>query len=1037
MIRKLLKNGKLLTLILMAAVCQLKITHLIAQQNVVQGVVASKEDEVGLPGVSIIVKGTSIGTTTDKDGKFSLSVADLNGVLVFSFIGYKSQEVPINAQTQLNVKLDSDIETLSEVIVVGYGETKKESLTSAITSVKGKELVKSPQPNLSSSFAGRVSGVVANTSTGEPGSDGARLLIRGQSTTGDNSPLIVVDGVANRLGGLERLDPNDIESISVLKDASAAIYGAQAANGVILITTKRGTASTGPAFNFSYNQGLVKPTRLPKMADAPTYAAILNEIQYYRSPSGGLNQIYSQEEIQKFGNGSDPVNYANTDWIGAVMKSYSLQDQQNLSVNGGGKEVQYFVSLGRRHQEGIYKNTNLKYEQFNVRTNLDINLTENLKVGVDIAGRNEDRVYPTESAGSIFRSAFRTYPTLPVYYPGGLPSPGIEAGLNPVVIATNKAGSDQQPRTVVNTLLNFNYKIPAIKGLSLKGFYAYDRIFESRKMFKTPWTVYTVNNSTTPATFDPVSRGPLTAELTQRQRNDILSTANISLNYETTLGALFFKSFLAYERNMQQANWFETFRRGFLSTTIPEIDLGGSAPEERTNSGNSERFTRRNYFGRFSFDYSSKYFAEVQFRYDQSSRFMKGHQSGFYPSISTGWRISEESWFHVNAINNLKLRASYGLLGNDRVPAFQYLSTFNLRQANYVLNGSPVPTFGIYQIANPNITWETAKKLDIGIETRILQHFTLELDYFHELRTDLLTPRTGSLPMVSGIVNEYRAGEKDFPARIVPDENIGKIQNAGVEAQLAYNFSVGDMHLNLGGNLTYNKSKVIFMDDAAGAPAYQKKEGYPIGATLLYQAQGIFKDAEALTKYPKLTGNVPGDLIYKDVNNDGVINGLDQTRQSLTNVPQIIYGFTVGGTFKNFDLTILLQGQARSVQYVLTEAGEVGNYFNSWAANRWSPSNPNGTYPKVDVRTSSSINGSLNKNDFWLYNTSFFRIKNVELGYNIPTGKLGLKGARVYVSGFNLATFSKVKDFDPEGQSESAQFYPQQQIFNVGANLKF
>jgi len=1027
-------------MLLLIATCQLKITFLHAQQTLIQGVVTSKDDEVGLPGVNIIVKGTSIGTTTDQSGAFTLQVSDPNGILVFSFIGYRSQEVPLNGQSKLSVKLESDIETLNEVVVVGYGETKKESLTSAITSVKGKELVKSPQPNLSNSFAGRVSGVVANTSTGEPGSDGARLLIRGQSPTGDNSPLIVIDGVANSAGGLERLDPNDIESISVLKDASAAIYGAQAANGVILITTKRGTASTGPIFNFSYNQGVVKPTRLPKMADAPTYAAIMNEIQYYRSPSGGLNQIYSEEEIQKFKDGSDPVHYANTDWIGAVMKSYSLQDQQNLSVNGGGKEAQYFVSLGRRHQEGIYKNTNLKYEQFNIRSNIDINLTDNLKVGIDLAGRNEDRVYPTESAGNIFRSTFRTYPTLPVYYPGGLPSPGIEAGLNPVVTATDKAGSDKQPRTVINTLLNFNYKVPFVKGLSLKGFYAYDRIFESRKLFRTPWTVYTVNNSTNPVSFDPVSRGPLTAELTQRQRNDILSTGNISLNYEKTFGSVFLKSFLAYEQNIQAANWFETFRRGFLSPSIPEIDLGGSAPEERTNSGNSERFTRRNYFGRVSLDYSSKYLAEVQFRYDGSSKFMKGHQYGFFPSASVGWRISEESWFQVSAINNLKLRASYGLMGNDRIRPFQYLNTFNLRTANYVLNGTPAPTFGISQLANPDITWETSKKLDIGLEATVLRNFTVEFDYFQEHRSNLLIPRA-SVPFVSGIVNEYPVNpdpSKGVPS-IIPDENIGEVKNNGIETQLSYRASVGALDLNLGGNFTYNKSTVIYMDDPEGIPSYQAREGKPIGSQLLYQTLGIFKTQADLDKYPKLTGNQLGDLIYKDVNGDGVINANDRVREPLSNVPQIIYGFTIGANYKNFDLTILMQGQARSVQYVLTEAGEVGNYFDSWASNRWSPSNPDGTYPRVDVRTSSSINGALYKNDFWLYNTSFFRFKNVELGYSIPASKskIGLKGARIYVSGFNLLTISKVKDFDPEGQSESAQFYPQQQIFNVGANLKF
>ncbi|MBT1697320.1 TonB-dependent receptor [Fulvivirgaceae bacterium PWU4] len=1039
MIKRLPRRIGRIAIIPVVVLLQFSCHFLYAQESKISGKVLA-ENGTALPGVNVIIKGTSIGTTTDADGLFALNAPNQSAVLVFSFIGYKTTEVPVGSQSSFEIKLLPDVETLTEVVVVGYGETKKESLTSAITSVKGKELVKSPQPNLSNSFAGRVSGVVASTATGEPGSDNARLLIRGQSTTGDNSPLVVIDGVANRLGGLERLDPNDIESISVLKDASAAIYGAQAANGVILITTKRGSTSTGPVFNFTYNQGFAKPTRLPEMADAPTYARILNEIQYYRSSSGGLNQIYSEEEIQKFSNGSDPINYPNTDWIDAVMKSVSLQDQQNLSIAGGGSDVQYFVSLGRRHQDGIYKNTNLEFEQFNIRSNIDVNLTKNLRMGIDLSGRIEDRVFPTESAGSIFRSTFRTYPVLPVYYPGGLPAPGIEAGLNPVVIATSKAGSDKQPKTVLNSLLTLDYKLPFAPGLSVKGFYAHDRIFDARKLFRTPWTVYTLNSSTNPVTFDPVQRGPVTAELTQRERNDRLSTANISLNYEKSIGSNFIKAFVAYEQNVQEADWFETFRRGYLSPLIPEIDLGGSAPEERTNSGNSERFTRRNYFGRISFDHNQRYLAEVQFRYDGSSKFMKGNQYGFFPSASVGWRISEESWFDVSAIGNLKLRASYGLLGNDRIRAFQYLNTFNLRSSNYVLDGTPVPTFGILQLANPDITWETARKLDIGVETTLFGKLTLELDYFSERRTDLLIPRTGSIPYVSGIVNEYQSGNPLTPSPIIPDENIGEVKNSGVEAQLGYNHDIGDVHLTLGGNITYNKSEVVYMDDSDGIPSYQRREGRPLGAQLFYKTMGIFKTVEDLNGYPHVPGAGPGDLIYEDVNKSGSITADDRVMQSLSNVPQIVYGFTAAASFRNFDLTILLQGQARSVQYVLTEAGEVGNFFNSWASNRWSPSNPNGTYPRVDVRTSSSINGALYKNDFWLYNTSFMRIKNVELGYNFSTAafeRLRLKGARLYVNAFNLATFSKVKDFDPEGQSESGQFYPQQQIYNVGVNLKF
>ena len=932
MIKCLHKKVRRNTTILIVIVLQFCCSFLFAQTgSTVEGKVL-EEDGAALPGVNVIVKGTSVGTTTDAQGGFALSVPNQDAVLVFSFIGYKSQEVPVGSQSTFEIRLTADIETLSEVVVVGYGETKKESLTSAITSVKGKELVKSPQQNISNSFAGRISGVVASTSSGEPGYDNSRLLIRGQSTVGNNAPLVVIDGVANRIGGLERLDPNDIESVSVLKDASAAIYGAQAANGVILITTKRGTKGK-PVLSFSMNQGFVKPTRLPEMANSPTYAQILNEIQYYNNPGGGLNQIYSAENIQKFGDGSDPVNYPNTDWVDAVMRPVSLQSQQNLSLNGGGENITYFVSLGRRHQEGIYKNTNLDVEQWNLRINLDIKLSDNFKIGVDLAGRDEKKVFPTEGAGNIFRATYRTYPTLPVYYPGDLPSAGLEGGNNPVIIATDKTGFDQQPLTVLNSLINFEYKLPFIEGLAVKGFFAQDQSFGSRKLFRKPWVAYVPNTSTTPTTYDPRKYGPVTPELTERDTTSTLRTINLSLNYEKTIGKSFLKAFVAYEQNEIKGRYFETFRRGFLSDQIPEIDLGGSAPEESSNKGNSKRATRRNYFGRVSYDYDQKYLVEVQFRYDGSSNFPKGNEYGFFPSASVGWRMSEESWFEVDAINNLKIRASYGLLGNDRINPFQYLNSFTLRNGAYVIDGTPVPTFGVFQLANPDITWETAKKLDIGIELGFLQRFTLELDYFHELRTDLLIPRTGSIPYVSGIVNEY--GKPP----IIPAENIGEVKNSGVEVQLGYNQTVGDFNINLNGNFTYNKSEAIFLDDAAGIPEYQKRIGSPLGSQLLYHAIGVFQTAEDLAAYPKLPGNQLGDLIFEDVNQDGQINANDRVREDLSNVPQIIYGFGAGITYKNFDLSLLLQGQARVVQYVLPESGSVGNYFNSWAENRWSPNN--------------------------------------------------------------------------------------------------
>ena len=982
-----------------------------------------------LPGVSISVKGTNYGTVTDPDGKYSIQVTPGDTVL-FSFIGYLKATFAFTNQEVYNVKLTPESMLLEELVVVGYGTVKKAATTGAITAIKGKELEKGKNANFSNSFAGRVSGVVATTASGEPGQDGTRILIRGMSTTGDNSPLIVIDGVANRLGGLDRLNPDDVESVSVLKDASAAIYGSQAANGVILVTTKKGKEGK-PVLEFNYNQGIAQPTRLPDMADSYTYANIINEINYYRTPEGGLRQIYSDEDLQKFADGSDPLNYPNTSWEKETLKQFSLQDRESLSVRGGTKSINYFASVGRFHQEGLYKDGILDYNQITVQSNTDFQVTDNLKLGLNLAYRNSVRHAPTNDQYTIFRAIYRTYPQIPVEYPGVGPSAGVESGLNPTVLVTDMPGTDDNDESVVNSLLNFDFRLPFAKSFSLKGFLAMDYGYNLRETFSTPYIVYSYDQST--GEYTEVNGGPVTPELTNSQTNDFLKTYNFSLNYEKAFGENHIKAFVAFEQSESISKWFSAFRKGFLSTQIPVLDMGGSNPLDKSVGGNKNNFRRRNYFGRVSYDYSLRYFVEVQFRYDGSSIFAPGKQYGFFPSASAGWRISEEDWFKISAISNLKLRASYGLMGNDRVTPFQYLNAYGYRPNSYVIGGTPVSTFFIEQLANPDITWEKAKKLDIGLELTFLKNFTAELDYFSEKRNDLLIPRTGSIPWVSGIVNEFNGA-------IIPYENIGKVSNHGIEAQLGYNNTFGKTHFYANGNFTYNKSNVEFLDDPEGIPDYQKQVGLPLGAQLLYQQTGIFRNEQDLEKYPSLTGNIPGDFIYKDVNGDSEITADDRVREPLSNVPQIIYGFSTGVEFNNFDASMTLQGQARVAQFVMPESGEIGNFFSSWADNRWRPTNTNGSYPRVDTRTNTSINGGSFRNNFWLDNTAFLRIRNIEAGYTAPKSflsKLHVEKIRLYVNVSNLLTLTKVKDYDPEGTDESAQFYPQLRIFNVGVNIVF
>jgi TonB-dependent starch-binding outer membrane protein SusC len=997
-------------------------------QTTVSGKV--KSGDSALAGVSVIVKGTASGTTTDADGRFSVN-APLNATLIFSHVNFGSKEVALSGRSTIDVELTPNEGALADVVVVGYNSQRRATLTGSVSQVKGSELVKSPQPNLSNSFAGRVSGVIVNNRSGEPGYDGSGILVRGFGTLNDNSVLVVVDGVPGQIGGLERLNPNDIESISVLKDASAAIYGSRAANGVILITTKRGKTGK-PTISASFNQGFSSPTRLPKMADAVTYANIVNEIAYYNNTAGGMNQQYSAAEIQKFADGSDPLNYPNTDWQKISLKNTALQNQANVSVTGGTDNIKYFISAGSLYQDGIYKNGATNYHQYSFRSNIDANITRDFKVGLYLSGREEDRQFPTSSAGSIFRSIYRAYSTLPAFYPNGLPSRGIE-GSNPAVMSTDIGGLAKNPGQVFNGILKGSLNIAPVKGLSVDGFAAFDKSWYFTKTFSKPYLLYSYDRGTNTYTPNIVGGSNNLATLWQGQQNQTQITSNIKLNFQRNFGSHNINSFVGYEQSEIKSENFNAYRQNFPTTQTPELSQGGSASTDKDNGGGSYDFTRRSFIGKVAYNYSEKYLAEVQMRVDGSSTFPDGNQYGYFPSVSAGWRISKESFFNVPFINDLKLRASYGTLGNDAVGLFQYLNNYSFNN-QLVLGSNIVPGIDLTKLSNPAIHWEVAKKLDVGLEATFLRDFSAEFIYFQQKRSNILWTRNASIPLVTGIVNPYGSGT------LVPSENIGELNSKGIEATLGYNKRSGAFTYGISGNITYAKSEIINIDEASAVLDHQKQTGRPMNTYLLYNAIGIFHSQDEINKYPHLSVAKPGDLMYEDYNKDGKIDANDQVRTKYGNIPQITYGVLLNGGYKNFDLSAVVAGQAQVNQYVLPESGTIGNFYSSWADNRWSPNNTSGTYPRVDTRTSSSVNGGLYNSTFWLQNASFIRLKNVELGYNFSPGwisRIKMQSLRLYVNAFNLVTITKLKDVDPEGNSGSGQFYPQQRIVNVGVNVRF
>jgi len=999
------------------------------------------KDEQGNPtaNASVTLKGSKLGATTDVNGAFSIDVPNQKSVLRISYLGYKTQEVEVGNKTNFNIDLAVSNSQLDEVVVVGYGSQKKATLTGAISTIKGTDIVKSPATNVSNSLVGRVPGLTALQGSGEPGYDGSTLRIRGVNSLGNNDVLVVVDGIAGR--SLERIDPNTIESITVLKDASAAIYGSQAANGVILITTKRGRLGK-PEITFNVNYGYNQPTKLPKMADAATYATMLNEIASY----AGNPPVYTSDEIKKYSDGSDPWKYPNTDWFKATLKPRSLQTSYNTTISGGAENLRYFVSIGAKTQDGNYYHSATKYNQYDLRTNIDGKISKDISLTFDMAGRMEDKNYPVRGAGSIFRMVMRGKPNLPAYWPDGTPGPDIEYGDNPVVISTDATGYDKDKYYTLNTNLKLNINIPWVKGLSLTGTAAIDKGFDFRKTWQTPWYLYTADFNNLDANGHPTlikgKRGFDDARLYQYSRDELTKTIYGLINYETKIADKHsIKLLVGSEFRKGNTEYFDAFRRYFASSAIDELSLGG--PADLSNSGSGTLVTRLNYFGRVNYAYKDKYLAEFVWREDGSYNFPADHRWGFFPGISAGWVVSEENFFknNVHFIDRLKIRGSMGKTGNDRIQVgpngtpqqFQYLGTYaygNILGSPYLpfVTNSSTENVTSYEtrVPNPNITWEVANQANIGFEASLLNNkLSVEFDYFNYKRSNVLAFRNASVPASSGIT--------------LPAENIGRVRNAGFDFTVTYRNSINDFNYSISVNGGYAKNKILFWDEAPGAPAYKQSTGKPMNTGVYYQAIGIFADQAAIDKYPHWSGARPGDVIFKDVNGDGVIDANDQVRSDKSNVPTFTGGINLNLQYKGFDLSILAQGAIGAVNYISTESGEIGNFLQSFADGRWTVNNTTSSKPRTYNRGNEYW--ASNGNTYFLKKTDYLRLKNLQFGYTLPkriTDKMGIQLFRVFLSGYNLLTYSPdYKDFDPEASAGSGQSYPLQRVVSAGLTLTF
>ncbi len=992
------------------------------QQTTVSGVVTSALDSTRISGVSVSVKGTSRGVGTDGEGRYVIENVPGNAILVFSMIGMQAHEEAVNGRSLVNVTLHPVISDLEEVVVVGYGVQKKVTKTGAVSQVRGEDLKQAPVVNVENTLVGRIPGVMALNQGGEPGYDGSRILIRGRNTlNADNAgPLIVIDGIPDR-GGMGRIDANDIESVSVLKDASAAIYGSRSANGVILITTKRGITGE-PRINYNFNQGFVTPTKLPEMADAALYSQLQNEILQY----GGDPIRWTEEDIQKFRDGSDPWRFPNSDWIEELISPNALQNKHSLSIRGGTEKIKYFASLGSMFQDGIYRNSATNYKQQNARINLDAKIGENLDIRMDMAGRLEDRNFPPRSAGSIFRAAMRGRPNEAARWPNGLPGPDIEYGDNPVVTSTNEIGYDKHDRWVLNGTLGATFRIPGVPGLSLDGNFGIDKMLNFQKRWVKPWTLYTLDGFD--ADGEPIlsgaQRGVAQPELFESFYQDQMITVNASARYERSFGDHNINLLAALEQIEGLGDSFNGQRKYFMSSAIDQLFAGGDL--ERSITGSGYENARRNYFGRVSYNFSEKYLLDFNWRVDGSQRFPKAQRFGFFPGIGAGWVISAEDFWQNNVaiVNHFKLRGSYGQLGSDLIPDFQYLSTFGFT-TGIIVDDALSRAINQTRTPNPNIRWEISENYNVGVELELDEgKWSLEADWFMNNRSNILTQRSASLPLYVGFG--------------LPDENIGTSTNRGIEGVVSYRNIFGNLYLDLSANAMYARNKLTFWDETPGAPDYQRSTGKTFGAPLYYEAIGIFKDDAHVESYPHIAGARPGDIIFRDVNGDEIIDDLDRVRYDYTEFPRWTYGFTVAAEYKSFDITMLWQGAAGARQYVRTESGLIGNFPKAFVEDRWTETNTDATWPRTFDREREYW--ANRANTFWWWKTDYLRLKTIELGYTLPqdlTRKVSVSSLRIFASGQNLLTFSKVDFFDPEIPGGSAQYYPQTKVYNIGLSVNF
>jgi TonB-linked SusC/RagA family outer membrane protein len=991
--------------------------------KLVTGAVMDADGEP-LAGVNIFIKGTSTGIITDAGGQYVITVPDGDAVLTFSFIGFVSREITVGNRTVIDVTLDEDVMALEEVVVVGYGTQKKVNLTGAISTINPKRLENRPITKATQALQG-VQGVYVNQAGGQPGVDGATIRIRGQGTLNNNDPLVLVNGIEYRL---DAINPNDIESISVLKDAaSSAIYGARAANGVILVKTKSGKKG---AFTVDYNNyfGFQQATYLPDFVYDPIlFMETRNRAQLNE---GKLVPDYSQEVIDEYREGmkTDPYVYPVNNWLD-IMYNNAFIMEQNIRFAGGDDKYSYSLSLGQGSQDGVLRGTGS--EKYTLGLNTSAQINSRLKIGLNLHGQYQPYNIPVAGVANLVEMTYKAQAFHPTYLPDGryadtfIRTPGHNIYRHPLALADEGYNRHTGQRLLAN--FSAEYRLPFDLIYNLRaGLSKYDYL---HTRFAPDIYEYQVK---TGAAVRVVYDGVNTRHVLKEDQNNLDRTMFNTLEW----GRMFNKThdvklLLGYSYEDFFASNFSARREGYLGNELYEPDAGSNNP---VVGGTSSKSVLMSWFGRANYGYRDRYLLEANFRYDGSSRFARGNRWGLFPSFSGGWRLSEETFLKdVGWIDNLKLRLSWGQLGNERIDLFRYVDLM-ATGLNYPFNDSVTSGTAVTAYNDPNITWETTTMSNVGLDALL---FGGKLDVTFEL----FNKRTSNI--LREVALPSQVGNLTGPV-----QNIGTVDNKGFELGLSFREQYRGLKYEVFGNLTHVKNEIVDLKGQTIIDGmFILKEGYPIDSYYMLHAIGIFQSQEEIDAGPEQTAATkPGYLKFEDTDNNGKVTEDDrQIRGGV--IPKYTYTFGLNLAYRQFDLNAFFQG----VSDVYTYGDRIGAtplWFGcglpeAWVTDSWTPERGASATLPIITTYEGALNENFRTNDFWLRDASYLRLKNVQLTYTLPHSLLRrtgvIKNLRVFVNAQNLFTLSGMKEFDPEKQLKGSTWYayPSVKTFTGGINITF